>query len=428
MNVVKFEPSSPKLKALYKKYRFKFYRGGRGSAKSWGIGEALVHNSNTYNLRILCCREIQKSIKESSMKLIVDTINRLGLQDNFEVLKTEIRNRVTGSIFIFEGLKSNISKIKSIEGIDICWIEEADSTSEESLRVLIPSIRKEGSEIWVSYNPQLPTDPIDKMSRDNKDSDTIVVEMNYYDNKYFPEVLKKEMERCKANDPENFNHIWLGDYRQQGDDLLYSYRDIKESQSRKPVINSKASIILAADIAEMGDDATCVYIRQGNVILHKEKIYKQDTVDVYDAIHSLIIRFKVDYAVIDAIGVGLGVYDMLNKIKSNLDYEAIKFKGSYKASKDTFLNARAETYDLFNDWVKNKETLLEYDKELVEEMLQIHYIVKDDKKRIEPKEDIKKRLGRSPDSLDGITMTFYVKEDNQEVDTDELVRIALGGW
>mgnify|MGYP003659688752 FL=1 len=105
-NAIQVKPCSPKLKVLYEKHRFKILKGGRGSAKSWGVAEALVHYTNTYKTRVLCCREVQKSIKESAKKLIEDTIWRYGLQDSYEILGSEIRHKVTGSIFIFEGLKN----------------------------------------------------------------------------------------------------------------------------------------------------------------------------------------------------------------------------------------------------------------------------------------------------------------------------------
>lgn len=138
-----FEILSPNVKK-----RYKCLKGGRASGKSWGAVLALFYISTTYKTFICCVREIQKSIKESSQKLIVDTIKRYGLEDEFYITKTEITHKITGSRFIFFGIKSNPESVKSLEGADIVWVEEADRVSQESWDLLIPTVRKEHSQIW----------------------------------------------------------------------------------------------------------------------------------------------------------------------------------------------------------------------------------------------------------------------------------------
>ena len=143
-------PASPYHKLLLPA-PYKIFYGGRDSAKSWSIAEALVRKAAAEPLLILCAREYQSSIADSVHRLIVNTIHRLGLTDWFEITKTSIRSRM-GAEFIFKGLHHNIQEIRSTEGVDICWVEEAHYTSDESWMVLLPTIRKNNAEVWVSFN------------------------------------------------------------------------------------------------------------------------------------------------------------------------------------------------------------------------------------------------------------------------------------
>lgn len=161
-------------------------------------------------LRILCCREIQKSIKDSSYQLLKDTAFRLGISNRFVFLETEIRHKKTGSKIIFTGLLRNEQTIKSKEGIDIAWIEEAQTVSESSWETLIPTIRKKGSEIWLSFNPLNVDDPTTKRFIENPPPGAFVRKVNYDENPYFPAELKAEMEWDRKNDYEKYLHIWEG--------------------------------------------------------------------------------------------------------------------------------------------------------------------------------------------------------------------------
>ncbi len=165
-------------------------------------------------LRIMCCRETQKSIKDSVKELIENQIKAMGLQGFFRSLTTEIRGK-NGSRFLFEGLREHtVDTIKSKEGVDIAWVEEAHTVSKRSLEILTPTIRKEGSQIWFSWNPESRYDPVDMMFRGKHvPPDSVVKMVTYGDNPWFPDVLRKEMEFDKETDPEKFEHIWLGGYR-----------------------------------------------------------------------------------------------------------------------------------------------------------------------------------------------------------------------
>lgn len=196
---------------LTEKARYKGAKGGRGSAKSWSFAKALLILGSSRRLRILCTREVQKSIKQSVHKLLKDQIEALGLSSFYEVLDTEIRGK-NGTEFSFSGLSDQtVDSIKSFEGCDIVWVEEAQSVSKRSWSVLIPTIRKDGSEIWLTFNPELETDETYDRFVTNKPDDAIIVDMNHSDNPWFPEVLEKERLQALATLPKaEYEWIWEG--------------------------------------------------------------------------------------------------------------------------------------------------------------------------------------------------------------------------
>lgn len=194
----------------YKKARYKVYWGGRGAAKSWAFAEALVRLMAAIpGLRVLCVREYQASIKESSHKILKDTIYRLGMEAWFHITAETIRSR-SGGEFIFKGCHNNENGIRSTEGIDILWAEEAHSISEASWRVILPTIRKAGSEVWISFNMDDESDSTYQRFVEKPRSNSIVHKVNYDSNPYLSKELRQEMEDDKANDYQMYEHIWLG--------------------------------------------------------------------------------------------------------------------------------------------------------------------------------------------------------------------------
>ena len=194
---------------LYSPHRYKVFYGGRGSGKSHAVAQALTFLASNINLRILCCREIQNSIKDSSYQVLKDMTDRLGIGHEFKFTESEILHMRTGSRFIFSGLLRNENSIRSKEGIDICWIEEASSVSQRSWDVLTPTIRKTGSELWLTFNPLTVDDPTNVFI-ENPPPNAYVRKVNYWDNPFFPEVLREQMEWDKQNDFEKYLHVWEG--------------------------------------------------------------------------------------------------------------------------------------------------------------------------------------------------------------------------
>lgn len=212
-----------KLRVLFQPSRYKFIRGGRGSGKSWSVARALLLKGAKQTERILCTREVQKSIKQSVHQLLRDQIEFLGLSAFYEVLETEIRGK-NGTRFYFAGLSDMTAEtIKSFEGCTIVWVEEGQAITVRSWRILTPTIRAANSEIWVTFNPELETDETYQMAVVRPPPDTISVEVNYHDNPWFPDVLEKERAHAQATlKPADYAHIWEGRCRPAVEGAIYT--------------------------------------------------------------------------------------------------------------------------------------------------------------------------------------------------------------
>lgn len=197
------------FKDLFDPHRYKIYYGGRGSGKSTSIAIVLVLLASQKPLRILCAREMQNSIQDSVHKLLSDLIWSLGLQKQFTITKTEIKSKA-GAEFIFKGLRHSVSEVKSMEGINICWVEEAQGVSNDSWNVLIPTIRKPGSEIWISFNPDSEQDPTYQKFVVNPPPDSVVHKVNWDMNPYISQELLAEKDHCKKVNYEEYLHVWEG--------------------------------------------------------------------------------------------------------------------------------------------------------------------------------------------------------------------------
>lgn len=252
-----------KFEFLFTPSRYKACYGGRGTGKSHSFATALVLMAAAKPIRVLCGREIQKSIKDSVKRLIDDKIAEYKLQNFFTSTETEVRG-VNGSLFLFAGIKTNPESIKSMEGIDICWIEEASTISQRSLDFLIPTIRKDGSEIWFTWNPENELDPVDMMFRGKvPPKDTVVQEVKWYDNPWFPEVLKTEMEFDRMTNPEKYMHVWEGGYRLVTEGAYYAEQlaqAIHENRITRVPYDSQYPVVASFDLGI--SDMTSVWFAQ----------------------------------------------------------------------------------------------------------------------------------------------------------------------
>ena len=230
-------PFPEKLAPLFEAHRYKVVYGGRGKGGSWGMARALLIQGYQQPLRILCTREVQKTIAESVHQLLKDQISLLGLEGFYDTKENYIAG-ANGTLFTFAGLRElSVSNLKSYEGYDKAWVEEAEKTSKKSWQILIPTIRKDGSEIWINFNPQLDTDETYVRFIVNTPPDCVLIPMSYQDNPWFPDVLEKERQYLKHTDPEAYENVWEGKCKAAVDGAIYAneIRDAIESKRIRPV-------------------------------------------------------------------------------------------------------------------------------------------------------------------------------------------------
>lgn len=249
-------------------YRYKIAYGGRGSSKSWSVAQLLVIKSLQKKLRILCCREYQANIGQSVYQLLKDIIYKNRLDKYFNVTKNEILCTVTGSQFIFKGLHHNPYEIKSLEGVDLCWVEEGQSVSRQSWDILIPTIRKANSEIWVTFNPDLETDETYQRFVLHVPENALLRKINYNENPFFPEILRNEMEHCKRTDYEAYLNIWLGECRKYSDAQIFKDKfEVLDFETPKNV-----KFLFGADWGFAKDPSTLIrcFIEDNNLYIDRE--------------------------------------------------------------------------------------------------------------------------------------------------------------
>lgn len=218
------------FKRLSEKARIKCFYGGRGAGKSESVGRYLLLVGKEEKQNILCCREFQVSIKQSVHSLLEALIQEMHMESFYRVTDSEITG-INGTKFVFAGLKNNIANIKSMHEIKRCWVEEAQVLSENSINVLLPTIRAEDSEIIFTMNPILPTDPAYVRFVLNPPRDSVVVKVNYDQNPFFPSVLEKERLDLLARDPIAYKNVWLGEPRGAVEGAIYE-KELREAEEQ----------------------------------------------------------------------------------------------------------------------------------------------------------------------------------------------------
>ena len=248
---------------LFQKHRYKVYWGGRGAGKSVQFASALLLlGAGNDAKRILCAREIQRSIKDSVHSLLASRIKALGLSHFYEVTNNEIRG-INGTQIIFSGLWANSSSLKSIEGVDYCWIEEANKVSENSWRTLIPSIRKPNSEIWISFNPELKSDPAYQRFVEHPPENAMVKKVSYRDNPYFDQTtLPEEMQNLKDSNEEEYLHVYEGELKQFSDGSIYQ-KQLKDARAEGRVCWMPVESVPVNTFFDLGrNDSTAIWFHQ----------------------------------------------------------------------------------------------------------------------------------------------------------------------
>lgn len=263
---------------LWAPARYKGAHGGRGSGKSHDRATALVVRAAQQKTRAVCIREIQKSLDESVKALLEEKIKVHGLGDKFEIQHTLIKG-VNGSRIIFQGMQDHTAdSIKSLEDYDIAWVEEAQTLSERSLRLLRPTIRKPGSEIWFTWNPRFETDPVDDFFKgEHKPPDSICVRALYRDNPWLTDELRLECDFDRKANPDQFDHVWGGDYENITEGAYYSkYMAKADAEGRIGEFPYRPELPLITSWDIGIDDYTAIWFWQ---IVSREQV---NLVDYYE--------------------------------------------------------------------------------------------------------------------------------------------------
>jgi hypothetical protein len=233
------------LRCLFHASRYKIIYGGRGSGKSWSVARTLLLRGTQQRLRILCMREFQNSIADSVHRLLADQIERLQLSSFYRVEKAVIIG-ANGTEFRFAGIRQNISKIKSFEGFDIVWVEEGQTVSKNSFDVLIPTIRKAGSEIWITFNPDLEENNVwQRFVAGPPPADSIIQEINWMDNPFLTDELRAEKDHLKARDLDDYENVWQGRCRSHVENALWKMEIFGANREPVPETEKEREVLLS---------------------------------------------------------------------------------------------------------------------------------------------------------------------------------------
>lgn len=347
--------------------------GGRASSKSWDAAGFAVFLAQAFKVKFLCARQFQNKIEESVYSLIVHQIERFGLRDQFKILDNKIIHKRTKSEFLFYGLWRHITEIKSLEGIDICWLEEAHAVTEEQWKILEPTVRKEGSQFWIIFNPALTTDFAWRRFVASPPRGTLVRQINYLENPFLSRTMLDVIKAAKEEDYEEYEHIYLGVPRDDDDDAI-----IKRSWIMAAVDAHKALHItptgsdrIGFDVADAGRDKCAALHTHGPLALWSD-LWKaredQLLVSCTKVWNAAVERSAmVSY---DNIGVGASAGAKFNELNASsptgfqvmhMPFTAggavyqpeAKYGMSQKKNKDMFANIKAQAWWSVADRLRN---------------------------------------------------------------------------
>lgn len=433
--------AQPFFKPLIGKEKYKVCYGGRGSGKSMVVAEILIEVARRTKTVILCVREFQGSIEDSVHKLLAETIDRLGYSDEFDVQKKTIIHLGTGATFIFMGIKNNPTKVKSVQGVGICWIEEAENVTASSWDILIPSVRGDkNAKFFITFNPKNILDATYQRFVVNPPKDALLLKANYSDNIYFEDSpLPDEMEECKKRDYDLYLHIWEGEPVADSEFAIIKPKWIHAAVDAHKKLNFSASgkKVMGFDIADEGEDASATVVRHGSIVKSVDEwTQKGDIIFSSDHAYTIATEQEVNEIIYDSIGMGAGVKAHLSRKKGNIKCigfnaggAVVKPESKYmdRKNKDFFRNIKAQMWWKVRDRFYNTWRAIEYGDQYPEDQLisldsesigkELDYlkaelsrpqVVYDDngKVAVESKKDMKKRGIPSPNKADAFIMSF----------------------
>jgi len=400
-----------KDKLVPSKKRHRIIYGGRGKGASWSIARILLSEGICNDFFIPCVREVQKTIKYSVKKLLDDTIDALNWKCFYKSTDSEIKSKVSDTVFAFFGLRDfNADNIKSLEGAHRCWVAEAQSISRRSINILRPTIRTEGSVFWWDFNPRYETDPVYVDYVLNKDPNAEVLKLSWRDNKWFNKTLQAEKESDYMRNEEEADHIWEGQLLNQGNLIVCPLRLVKEAMDRP--LQHFGHKAVGADIAHQGGDEIVFYKRWGfKVIQQYITKYQSGTKTAKD-----LMRFTGDKSIpinIDNGSMGAVVADILEDKGYNIN--RISFGGT-PIDTEHYEDVATEMYFNLRDTLEFSS--IPNDNELMGQLSQRMFKWLSSKRgyeviKIESKKEFKEHafnINKSPDRADGLALCFYEPE------------------
>lgn len=356
---------NPALKKVWSKpSRIKTVYGGRMSSKSWDAAANAIRIARYTKIRFLCTRMFQNKIKESVYSLLKIQIERFGLKDEFEVLRDTIRHKQTGSEFLFYGLARNIDEIKSLESIDICWIEEAHALTADMWDILEPTIRKEGSEFWIIFNPQYITDFVYQRFVVKPPKGSIVRKINYDENPFLSATAINTVQEAKEEDPIRFDHVYSGNPKTDDDQVIIKLSWIEAAIGFELPVEGRK--VIGYDVADEGEDDNAVVMAHGSYVYDCSTWSKMDVIESARKVYAMAQENDGEI-VYDNIGVGAGSKAEFKQLAKN-EYRKMKVTGfnaggavvnpkqTYKedkTNKDHFANVKAQAWFMLADRFHN---------------------------------------------------------------------------
>lgn len=386
-------------------YRYYAYSGGRASGKSTSIAQSLVCRAATKPIRILCAREYQNSIADSVHRLLSDQINKLGLQ-GYTVTREDVTH-INGSTFIFRGLHNNLDSIKSIEGLDVCWVEEAQTLSAMSLDILIPTIRKPASTLIFSWNPRTESDPVwDKMVAHPVEPDrTLHWHTTWRDVRPLLNTDMLQLIDASRHMPE-YPHIWEGKPLTASINTVIAYTDLDQATQRTPDL--MGGVTFGVDVARYGNDRTALAIKTGNTISGLHTWAHASITDTAQRVQTFAAQHQPIMINVDDTGVGGGLTDIL--AQQGLPVCGINYAATPK-QRDKYPNIASELWFDFAELLPSLTITpdLAHLAELLQELSTREWTInKRNQRQVQAKQAYKdSQAARSPDLADAVMLACY---------------------
>ena len=452
---------NPALRSYWEtKARNRVLYGGRASSKSWDAAGRAVYMAGKHKLRFLCVRQLQNRIAESVYSLLKIQIERFGLDGAFDIQRDKIYQTRTGSEFMFYGLWRSIDEIKSMEGVDVLWIEEAHNLTEEQWKILEPTIRASSSEIWVIFNPKLATDFAYKRFVVNPPPNTIVRKINHDENPFLSETMREIIEAMRRDDPDEYAYVYGGEPRQDDDDVIIRRSWILASidAHKKLGIEPKGRKRLGFDVADSGADKCATVYAHGPVVLWSD-LWKASEDELLKSCTKVFHQARERGASVtyDSIGVGasagakFGELNLAHRDMPPIAYSKFNAGGAVwrpdavysvgTKNKDQFLNIKAQAWWLVADRFRNtfnairsgekfeEDELISIDSEtpnLVQLIDELSTPKRDydanGRVKVESKKDLAKREVASPNLADAFVMAFVPGAEPMRISAATLAR------